>query len=543
MTDIYTVEIDGTQYDIEGDRPPSEAEARQAIGAYTPAPHAYSGHSAPAGPTPAELAASTPHTQQGSAVGRFVKPAWDAIKSVGSLPGAAAGFLDAADAASRGDAAPMAAIGEGVVQPHVDQARRAQEAIGSGHVVEGLGHAAAAAIPVFGPAAADIGEAAGSGNFAGAIGQAAVMAAPFVKAESLPAGVARVLKKRAAAREFDLMKPTLKRVGTAEEIAGQVAGGTAGRETAGGIGIGDRATLAARAKARSVAAGKEIEALQKMDTPVDIAPVVQRIRDRAAKLETVPPDRIVTAEQPSGILDASGQMVMNEVDQTIKGVASSEHPALVSALRTQAKRLEDLATQYEGGQVPAGELFKQRGALGRRVGKTYDRLPGDEHAAAMEAGKIARTELTGTLHERIPASKVLDNEYRVFRNAYVNFERARRAQLTATGVQRLKNLLAGRAAGAVAGGLTGGTLGGLPGGVVGALGGVVLGESAFWGSLRADTYSRLAKLLNTGDSAAAADILSRAASTYAMDKGVKDRERNLKAHRALQNQAEGVVAP
>lgn len=33
---IYTVEIDGKEYDIEGDRPPSEAEARGAVGAYQP---------------------------------------------------------------------------------------------------------------------------------------------------------------------------------------------------------------------------------------------------------------------------------------------------------------------------------------------------------------------------------------------------------------------------------------------------------------------------------------------------------------------------
>lgn len=35
-TNIYTVEIDGKQYDLEGDHPPSEAEARGAIGATTP---------------------------------------------------------------------------------------------------------------------------------------------------------------------------------------------------------------------------------------------------------------------------------------------------------------------------------------------------------------------------------------------------------------------------------------------------------------------------------------------------------------------------
>lgn len=542
MTDIYTVEIDGTQYDIEGDRPPSEAEARQAVSAYTPAPHAYSGHPAPAGPSPAELAETAPHTQQGSAASRLVEPVVGAVKGLAAMPGAAARAIGG----FRGiytDFQPTVDAVQDVLDPQIEQARKGGAAMDRGDYIEGAGRGAAALVPGFGPAAANIADTAVSGNIAGAIGQTAVMAAPFASAEMLPAGVARVLKRRAAARILDVMKPSLKRVGTAEEIAGEVAGGTAGREAAGGIGIGDRAKLAQRAKARAVAAGKEIEALQGLDTPVDVAPTVERIRGRASELETTPPDRTVTAEEPSGILDASGQMVMNEVENTVKGVASSEHPALVSALRTQAKRLEDLAAQYEGGQVPAGELFKQRGALGRRVGKAYDALPGDEAAAAMEAGKTARTELTGTLHEKIPASKVLDNEYRVFRNAYVNFERARRAQLTASGVQRLKNLLAGRAAGAVAGGITGAGVGGLPGGVLGALGGVVLGESAFWGSLRASTYSQLAKFLNTGDMASAADVIGRAASTYGMEKGVKDRERNRKAHRALQTQAEGVVAP
>ena len=32
----YTVELDGKQYDIEGDRPPTEEEAREAIGSYSP---------------------------------------------------------------------------------------------------------------------------------------------------------------------------------------------------------------------------------------------------------------------------------------------------------------------------------------------------------------------------------------------------------------------------------------------------------------------------------------------------------------------------
>lgn len=36
MPQVYTVELDGKQYDIEGDRPPTEAEARAAVQSFTP---------------------------------------------------------------------------------------------------------------------------------------------------------------------------------------------------------------------------------------------------------------------------------------------------------------------------------------------------------------------------------------------------------------------------------------------------------------------------------------------------------------------------
>jgi hypothetical protein len=48
VTDIYTVEIDGVEYDIEGDRPPTEAEARAAIGGQGAAPPAEPQSSGPA---------------------------------------------------------------------------------------------------------------------------------------------------------------------------------------------------------------------------------------------------------------------------------------------------------------------------------------------------------------------------------------------------------------------------------------------------------------------------------------------------------------
>lgn len=67
---IYTVEIDGKQYDIEGDRPPSEQEARSAVGVFAAAQGGGPSSSAPrraATPPPPQstIGMMQPSTMQG----------------------------------------------------------------------------------------------------------------------------------------------------------------------------------------------------------------------------------------------------------------------------------------------------------------------------------------------------------------------------------------------------------------------------------------------------------------------------------------------
>lgn len=57
---VYTVELDGKQYDLEGDHPPSEAEARSAIGTSAPAPQ-----KATPAPASATIGMMQPSTAQG----------------------------------------------------------------------------------------------------------------------------------------------------------------------------------------------------------------------------------------------------------------------------------------------------------------------------------------------------------------------------------------------------------------------------------------------------------------------------------------------
>jgi len=516
---------------------PADDELAAAISALSPEEQqeleaALSGGNAPS-PAPAP---TSPAPSPAGPISRFLAPIGTAIKGLASLPGTVGGAI------LRGEYGEMTnALGQGVVQPSIEQGRQAGAAAERGDLGQAAMHALAT-LDV-GGAGADIGESAAEGNLAGAAGQAAVAFAPFGRAARPATRAAGALKNRAAARILDVMRPRQSAVAGAEEVADAVASGVAGREAAGGIGVGSLETLAARAKARTTSAGDTLKALQTLDTPLDPTPVSRGLRTEARSLETTPPPRTVFDEVDTGILDEFGDPIMGVKSSVVKGTPTSAHPALVSALDHEAKFIDDLAAQYPDELVPAGEMFKQRAALGRRVSKSYGVGPGEESAAGQAAGKSSRAQISRLLHDEVPASIIPDAEYRTFKTAWTNFERHRRANLTNRGLKGLKDLLAGRAVAAGIGGLTGAVSFGPMGGVAGALGGVLLGESAYWGSLRAATYADLARHLNSGQLDKAAEILQRTSAAYAVEKGIGERERNRKAQRALQEQAEGVIAP
>ena len=86
MSDIYTVEIDGVEYDIEGDRPPTEAEARAAVGAFqTPKQATAPPAAATAGMLPPSTVAGDPDPRELaiSKAQRFAQGAPGSIPLVG----------------------------------------------------------------------------------------------------------------------------------------------------------------------------------------------------------------------------------------------------------------------------------------------------------------------------------------------------------------------------------------------------------------------------------------------------------------------------
>jgi len=90
MGQVYTVEIDGKQYDIEGDRPPTEAEARAAVQSYKPEPAIAKQAGAP-GPQWPGAARLTPENKQGVA---------DTLSAIGEIPKTAALGMMGASAGS-----------------------------------------------------------------------------------------------------------------------------------------------------------------------------------------------------------------------------------------------------------------------------------------------------------------------------------------------------------------------------------------------------------------------------------------------------------
>lgn len=94
---------------------------------------------------------------------------------------------------------PAAGVGDlvsGMVDAHVDQGRKAAAAWRSGDRTEAVGHAMAAALPVFGPAAANAGEAIGEGRTGEGLGQAAGLIgsviAPGLLKDVSPAALAKL---------------------------------------------------------------------------------------------------------------------------------------------------------------------------------------------------------------------------------------------------------------------------------------------------------------------------------------------------------------
>lgn len=100
-------------------------------------------------------AENSPEPLTGSVLGRFAAGAWKNLNPAG-LVDVVAHPIDTASA---------------IVRSHLSEADKARQAFKEGRYSEAMGHAAATALPVIGPAAARAGERIGEGDIAGGIGE------------------------------------------------------------------------------------------------------------------------------------------------------------------------------------------------------------------------------------------------------------------------------------------------------------------------------------------------------------------------------------
>lgn len=303
-------------------------------------------------PIPVEtVAAPEPSQPQGSAIGRFARNAGEMLNPITMIKGAAQMVRHPMDTY------------ESMVDQSAQQFTKAREAYDRGGLSEAMGHAAAGAVPMVGPIAADIGEQAASGDYAGAAGATVgLLAGPKIikEAVKLPARIpaARAaLERGAAARVADVMSPKAstqlaRRMGEkAETIAPQIL-----KENRGGW---------SRAALRDQILGKLDEAEQGLDAAtdarlaaraIDTQPVLDALKSsRAAQtaeaVDASQPTRTVTT-RPSSIVDESGRpMEVTEARSAPYGkdVVPAPNRPRVSQIDQAISEIEQLGptAQYE----------------------------------------------------------------------------------------------------------------------------------------------------------------------------------------------------
>lgn len=479
MSNIYTVEIDGQQVDIEGDRPPNEAEARAALAAHTGRAHTSDGGYLRG----AESIGATPWYQQNIPVGFGHQLPFSAEDAAEALPAAAA--TGAALLATKN---PIAAGAFGGVAGEAGR-QLFRRAVGA-PAATGVVQRAIGADPDS-PEAAVAGLAGeGVANFAaGASGEIAHNA----------------LRSRAAVQALEAIGPgkgSRKLLKVLKQDPSYIEQ----------LGVGTRETLADRASTMRTRAGKAVEDLQNTTVPVSLQPAIDETAARAAE------NRI---QVPGAAKPASG------------------NPAMANALDRETTLPADLEAAY-GSQVPSGEVFKLRRQIGARSTTAYDRPAGSPPPVSSAAPATMRDALsTKVLHANVPGSEATDAAYHNWNKIATRLSRAADADINARGRAAFGDYLKGRIASTAIGGGAGAVVGGLPGMAVGGLIGATLAKSAFWHSLKATTYVQLSHLVNAGNNVAAFNVLREAALAYEVSGSKRTRD----AHKALQTQGEGVIAP
>jgi hypothetical protein len=208
----------------------------------------------------------------GQGIKSTLLPSWDGVKQMGKLAGASGpiqqggAFLDVLKNAA-GSAN--------------DQRKKAMESLRGGNLIEGGGHALAAAIPILGPAAAQAGEKIADGQIMEGLGEGAGLVAGVLAPSAASKAAGAVAPRVASALDRSALGQYVKALGgnKYENATKEVAQGLIERRVKTS---NPRADLAPKAEAN--AAAVDVDGIAATQAPMDVNSAIQKIEAVKADL-------------------------------------------------------------------------------------------------------------------------------------------------------------------------------------------------------------------------------------------------------------------
>lgn len=429
----------------------------------------------------------------GSPVVRFAKGAWSVLNPVGIAEGLYQTVRHPLDTATN------------IVNAQVDQAQKSAQLAKEGRYTEAAGHAAAAALPVIGPAAAHAGERMASGDVAGGLGEGTALLAPFATTpvfngirgltpNMVKEAAASALEEGAARRVTDVMAPKVGankvRFGNmAEKVAPQVVedlsanGAPLSRE-----GLRDQMgqQLATAEAGLDAASDARLAA-----RTFPIKPLVDALMEKrkaltaeAVKGSALPREAV---EKTSPLVDASGTPIVTtslKANPIGADVVPSPNASRVAVIDQAINELKQL------GPVSRYEPLRQiRQAYDGPAKAIYSPAVTADYLKA-QGGKLGAADVTGALREALakmdPQTAEANAKYSLYKTA--------NDVLDATAeVERTRPRVGRQIIARMTGTLLGEQAAGMPGAVAGYVAGPLV-DSAL--SSGATTQLKTAKLMN-----------------------------------------------
>ena len=502
----------------------------------------------PQAPTPASPGQFTERQPQpeGSAVGRFVGGAAEMLNPVTMARGLYQAVRHPLD------------TGATILQQQGAQFTKAAEDYERGRYSEMIGHAAAGAIPLIGPAAAEAGEQVGSGDVAGGLGKATGLLAPVVGAKPALKGakklaspalretVAGALESGAQSRVADVISPKVgpnkTRFGNqAERVAPQLA-----RDLA-----TDGAPITREGYHAQV--GQRLsQAEQGLDAATDARlsarsfetkPLIDALLEKRRQLtsEAVVADRPVPEYRgrAARVARDSEFHVRPDAPFADSGLSGADVPPPARGYRTPQEGR--FTTEPQRAGVPIGQdvvpgpnaarvavidqAIRELQQLGpvtryepiRRIRQAYDGPAKTVYSPSMTAdylkaqgGKLGAADVTGTLREALaqwdPETAAANADYSLYRTADDVMQAAAETERTRPRVGR--QIMA-----RLTGVLFGQQAAGVPGAVAGYVGGPLVDSALASGAttklMTARTMQRLADAIRAGDAATANSLITQ----------------------------------